>query len=160
MIQIANKLLNTSRVWVYQSNRAFSDSELFNIKKELSAFNLSWEAHGKKLNSAIEVYYNQFIVIFVDESFQEATGCSIDKSVALMKDFESKFGVEMLNRMNLAYKLGDSIRNIKIEDFQLKARSGEFDTDMVVFNNLVKNKEEFITNWETPVKKSWHINLF
>ena len=160
MVQIENNLPDSSRVWVYQSNRAFSDSELIVLKTSISEFNLSWEAHGKKLNSAIELYYNQFIVIFVDESFQEATGCSIDKSVALMKDIEAKFGVEMLDRMNLAYKKGDSIINIKIGDFQLKARSGEFDTDMIVFNNLVKNKGEFSTNWETTVKKSWHINLF
>ncbi|MAW64936.1 MAG: ABC transporter ATPase [Flavobacteriales bacterium] len=160
MVQIINKLPDSSRVWVYQSNRAFSESELSDLKECLMHFNLSWEAHGKKLNSAIELYYNQFIVIFVDESFQDATGCSIDKSVALMKDIEAKFGVEMLDRMNLAYKQEESIKNIKIGDFQLKARSGEFDTNLVVFNNLVKNKGEFLANWETIAKKSWHINLF
>jgi hypothetical protein len=160
MVQIENKLPDSSRVWVYQSNRVFSESELFDLKKYLDNFNLSWEAHGKKLNSAIELYYHQFIVLFVDESFQEATGCSIDKSVALMKDIEAKFSVEMLDRMNLAYRQEQSIKNIKIGDFQLKARSGEFDTNLVVFNNLVKNKGEFLANWETTAKKSWHINLF
>jgi hypothetical protein len=160
MVQIENKLPDSSRVWVYQSNRVFSESELFDLKKYLDNFNLSWEAHGKKLNSAIELYYHQFIVLFVDESFQEATGCSIDKSVALMKDIEAKFSVEMLDRMNLAYRQEQSIKNIKIGDFQLKARSGEFDTNLIVFNNLVKNKGEFLANWETTAKKSWHINLF
>ena len=77
-----------------------------------------------------------------------------------MKSIENQFGVEMLDRMNLAYKLDDSIQNIKIGEFQEKARSGEFNTDMIVFNNLVKNKGEFISNWETTVNKSWHINLF
>ena len=160
MVQIANNLPDSSRVWVYQSNRAFTSSEFSDINQNLSAFNQSWEAHGKKLNSAIEVYSNQFVVIFVDESYQQATGCSIDKSVVLIKSIEDKFGVEMLDRMNLAYKLGESIHNIRIGDFQEKARSGEFSTDMIVFNNLVKNKGEFISNWETTVKNSWHINLF
>jgi hypothetical protein len=153
MVQIENKLPDSSRVWVYQSNRVFSESELFDLKKYLDNFNLSWEAHGKKLNSAIELYYHQFIVLFVDESFQEATGCSIDKSVALMKDIEAKFSVEMLDRMNLTYRQEGSIKNIKIGDFQLKARSGEFDTNLIVFNNLVKNKGEFLANWETTAKK-------
>jgi hypothetical protein len=160
MVQIENKLPDSSRVWVYQSNRVFSESELFDLKRCLDDFNLSWEAHGKKLNSAIELYYHQFVVLFVDESFQEATGCSIDKSVALMKDIEAKFSVEMLDRMNLTYRQEESIKNIKIGDFQLKARSGEFDTNLIVFNNLVKNKGEFLANWETTAKKSWHINLF
>jgi chemotaxis regulatin CheY-phosphate phosphatase CheZ len=160
MVQVLNKLPDSSRVWVYQSNRAFSVSELLDLKKFLEDFNSSWEAHGKKLNSAIELYYHQFIVIFVDEAFQDATGCSIDKSVALMKDIEAKFGVELLDRMNLAFRQEECIKNIKIGDFQLKARSGEFDTNLVVFNNLVKNKGEFLANWETTAKKSWHINLF
>jgi len=160
MVQIANNLPDSSRVWVYQSNREFTHSELSDIHQALSNFALGWEAHGKKLKSAIEIYYNQFVVIFVDESFQHATGCSIDKSVALMKSIEDKYDVEMLDRMNLAYKTGDTIQNIKIGDFQEKARSGEFNTDMIVFNNLVKNRGEFVSNWETRVKNSWHINLF
>jgi hypothetical protein len=160
MLQTANNLPNSSRVWVYQSNREFINSELIDLNKELVNFNESWEAHGKKLDSAVEIFHNRFIVIFVDESLQHATGCSIDKSVALMKLVEDKFDVEMLDRMNLAYRVGDSIKNIKIGDFQEKARSGEFDTNISVFNNLVKNKGEFLSNWETVAKKSWHLNLF
>ena len=83
MVQTENNLPDSSRVWVYQSNRAFTQEELVELKNELDQFGASWEAHGTKLNSAIEIYYNQFIVIFVDESGQEATGCSIDKSVVL-----------------------------------------------------------------------------
>lgn len=160
MIQVVNNLPETSRVWVYQSNRAFTDTEIIELKEELTQFNLSWEAHGTKLNSAIEIYYNQFIVIFVDESGQEATGCSIDKSVGLMKSVESKFGVELLDRMNLTYKEGDVIQNIKMAEFQGKAQAGEIDNSIMVFNNLVTNKEEFLNNWEVPASKSWHNNLF
>lgn len=160
MVQIANNLPDTARVWVYQANRAFTNSELEELSNELSLFNADWQAHGTNLNSAIEVYYNQFVVIFVDESGQEATGCSIDKSVGLVKTIEQKYGVEMLDRMNLTYKEGDSIQNIKMADFQGKAQSGDFNSGMIVFNNLVTSKAEFISKWETEAKNSWHNNLF
>lgn len=160
MVQVQNNLPETARVWVYQSNRAFSDAELEELKETLNQFNLSWEAHGTKLNSAIEVYYNQFIVIFVDESGQEATGCSIDKSVGLVKSIEEKYKVELLDRMNLTYKEEGAIKNIKMAEFQVKAQSGEFNSDLVVFNNLVTSKAEFLNNWETNAKNSWHNNLF
>lgn len=160
MVQIANNLPDTSRVWVYQSNRAFTNSELEELNNELLLFNADWQAHGTNLNSAIEVYYDQFVVIFVDESGQEATGCSIDKSVGLMKSLEQKYGVDMLDRMNLTYKEGDSIQNIKMAEFQGKAQSGEFNSEMIVFNNLVTSKAEFISKWETEAKNSWHNNLF
>ena len=160
MVQIANNLPDSSRVWVYQSNRAFTDSEVLELKEQLSQFQDAWEAHGKKLNSAIEIYYNQFLVIFVDESIQEATGCSIDKSVALMKSIEDKYGVDMLDRMNLTYKEGEEVKNIKMAEFQHKTQSGEFNTGMIVFNNLVTSKREFVSNWETKAENSWHNNLF
>lgn len=160
MVQVQNNLPETSRVWVYQSNRSFTDAEVAELKATLNEFNLSWEAHGTNLNSAIEVYYNQFIVIYVDESVQEATGCSIDKSVGLVKSIEEKYGVDLLDRMNLTYKEGGEVKNIKMAEFQGKAQSGEFNADMVVFNNLVTSKAEFLNNWETPAKDSWHNNLF
>jgi hypothetical protein len=160
MIQVSNNLPKTSRVWVYQSNRIFTDSEVLELEEKLFNFKSNWEAHGTKLSSAIELYYKQFVVIFVDESFQEATGCSIDKSVSLMKSIERKFGVDMLDKMNLTYKDGEEVKNIKMAEFQGKAQSGEFTSEMTVFNNLVITKEEFLSSWETKAKNSWHNNLF
>jgi hypothetical protein len=160
MIQVSNNLPKTSRVWVYQSNRIFTDSEVLELEEQLFNFKSNWEAHGTKLSSAIELYYKQFVVIFVDESFQEATGCSIDKSVSLMKSIERKFGVDMLDKMNLTYKDGEEVKNIKMAEFQGKAQSGEFTSEMTVFNNLVITKEEFLSSWETKAKNSWHNNLF
>lgn len=160
MIHVENKLPDTARVWVYQSNRPFSDQEIDSLVAILNDFNLQWEAHGKKLNSAIEVFYNQFIVFFVDESFQEATGCSIDKSVALMKTVESQFDVDLFDRLNLTYKDNGEIKTMKMADFQKGISKGEFTKDITVFNNMVNTKADFLNNWEVPASKSWHINLF
>ena len=160
MVQTENNLPDSSRVWVYQSNRAFTQEELVELKNELDQFGASWEAHGTKLNSAIEIYYNQFIVIFVDESGQEATGCSIDKSVVLVKTIESKYGISLLDRMNLTYKTDDNVENIRMADFQTLAQKGEIQNTITVFNNLVISKAEFISKWEVEAKDSWHANLF
>ncbi|MFT4899546.1 MAG: hypothetical protein ACI9U0_001344 [Flavobacteriales bacterium] len=160
MVQTENNLPDSSRVWVYQSNRAFTQEELVELKNELDQFGASWEAHGTKLNSAIEIYYNQFIVIFVDESGQEATGCSIDKSVVLVKMIESKYGISLLDRMNLTYKTDDAVENIRMADFQKLAQKGQIQNTVTVFNNLVISKAEFISKWEVEAKDSWHANLF
>ena len=45
-------------------------------------------------------------------------------------------------------------------EFQHKTQSGEFNTGMIVFNNLVTSKMEFVSNWETKAENSWHNNLF
>tara|TARA_B110000211_G_C14081447_1_gene554703 strand:+ start:3161 stop:3643 length:483 start_codon:yes stop_codon:yes gene_type:complete len=159
MVTINNTLPDNSRVWVYQANRVFTSEELTSLDEILSSFNVSWEAHGKKLNSAIEIYYNQFIVFFVDEGPQEATGCSIDKSMGLVKTIQQKLAIDLLDRMSLTYREGDGISTIKMMDFQTKAKAGEITASTIVFNNLVESKADFVSNWETNASNSWHNNL-
>jgi len=159
MITVNNSLPDNSRVWVYQANRTFTSSELTELYEILASFNTSWEAHGTKLNSAIEVFYNQFIVFFVDQQSQEATGCSIDKSIGIVKIIQQKLSVDLLDRLNLTYKVGSDISTIKMVDFQTKAKAGEISESTIVFNNLVETKADFLANWETTAGNSWHNNL-
>jgi|TARA_B110000261_G_C13086275_1_gene357970 hypothetical protein len=159
MITVNNSLPPNSRVWVYQANRIFTSIELTELDEILSGFNASWQAHGTNLNSAIEVFYDQFIVFFVDQQAQEATGCSIDKSMGVVKLIQQKLSVDLLNRLNLTYRIGADISTIRMEDFRTKAKSGEISNSTIVFNNLVETKADFLTNWETTAGNSWHNNL-
>lgn len=159
MITTKNTLPENSRVWVYQANRPFSEGEVSELDSLLLSFNSSWEAHGTKLNSAIEIYFNQFIVFFVDEQPQLATGCSIDKSMGLVKSIQTKFSVDLLDRMNITYKVDDRILTVKMSEFQSKVKAGEISESTIVFNNLVESKADFVSNWETTVVNSWHKNL-
>ena len=43
-----------------------------------------WKARAQ-LAAAYRIIADQFLIIAVDESLQQATGCSIDKSVHLLK---------------------------------------------------------------------------
>ena len=46
-------LPETARIWIYQCNRSFSDSELEEISEKLSVFLEGWTAHGCRLTSRI-----------------------------------------------------------------------------------------------------------
>ena len=80
-----NKLSDSARVWIYQSNREFTDSESQEIREAASQFVQSWKAHEVQLLAAAEVLYNRFIVLSVDENIAGASGCSIDKSVKFIR---------------------------------------------------------------------------
>lgn len=160
MVDIQNNLSGSSRVWIYQSNRAFTKVEEAEILNKLDAFNKEWAAHGTNLSSAVEVYYSRFIVFFVDESNQDATGCSIDKSVVLVKQIEADYKIDLLDRLNLAYKSGEEIIDIRMSDFQKEIQTEVVNPTTIVFNNLVTTKAEFQSKWEVPAIESWHKNLF
>ena len=149
-------LADNTRVWVYQSNRPFSEQEVKSIQEHGVDFIKRWSAHGAKLNASFEVFHNLFIALFVDEEQAKATGCSIDKSVHLIKSLEKEFDVKLLDRDGVAFRDGKSISVLSRSEFLEKIRSGRLDGDTVVFNNLVSTKKEFETKWEVPLKESWH----
>jgi hypothetical protein len=107
-----------SRVWVYQSDRPFTNEEEQAIQKILNDFTIEWQAHGHALAALAEIYYHQFIVLSVDEQIAGATGCSIDKSVHLMKELESKFNINLFDRFRMAYRLGEDIINCSRDEFE------------------------------------------
>ena len=43
-------LPKNSRIWIYQSNRSFTEIELEDISSKLNVFLQSWSAHGSDLS--------------------------------------------------------------------------------------------------------------
>lgn len=77
-----------SKIWIYQSNRKFSDDECSEIETDLESFLQNWSAHGTSLEASYQLKYNRFIIIAVNQEVQNATGCSIDASVQFIQNLE------------------------------------------------------------------------
>jgi hypothetical protein len=148
-------LSDSSKVWIYQCAREFSAAEAEMIKTRGSAFLETWNSHGSALRAAMEVFYNRFIVIFVDENEASASGCSIDTSVHFMKQLEKDLGVSLFDRMRIAYKNEGKISTVHFNEIDKHIIKGEIGEDTIVFNNLVATKKDFIMKWETPLKETW-----
>jgi hypothetical protein len=149
-----------SRIWIYQADRSFSDSEISEIREALDHFLTQWTAHGAELQAGYELPYNRFIVIGLDQSAHAASGCSIDASVHFIQALEKKFGVELLDRMNVSFKQGPHIAYKPLSDFRKLVKNKSVSKNTVVFNNLVTNKLEYTQQWEVPASESWHARLF
>lgn len=149
-----------SRIWIYQSNRKFSDDELSEIETDLQSFLNEWAAHGTSLESSYLLKYNRFIIIAVNQEVQAATGCSIDSSVEFIQGLEKKYSVDLLDKMNVTFKQGDHIAHKTLMDFKKMVKDKSVTENTVVFNNLVNNIEEFNESWEVPAIDSWHSRFF
>ncbi|ASV28858.1 ABC transporter ATPase [Maribacter cobaltidurans] len=156
MLADFNTLPDSSRVWIYQANRSFSDQELSEIKTDLTTFLENWTAHGKDLKAGFEIKYNRFLVIALDQSGQSATGCSIDASVHFIQHLEQKYQVELLDKMNVSFKQGEYVAYKSLSDFKAMAKQKSISKNTIVFNNLVATKGEYGEHWEVPASESWH----
>lgn len=155
-----DSLNDTSRIWIYQSNREFDEQEINDIGIKLKAFIEAWTRHGDDLKGSYAIRYNHFIILAVDESFNQVSGCSIDASTHVFKNMEQEYQVELLNKLNTAFKDGDHINVVSLGDFQKYVKESKINRDTTVFNNLVQTKKELDLLWEIPADKSWHSRYF
>ncbi|MEZ4797868.1 MAG: ABC transporter ATPase [Flavobacteriaceae bacterium] len=151
-----NTLPETSRVWIYQANRSFTENEIEEIKSKLDIFIENWTAHGSDLQSGYEIKYKRFIVIALNQNLNVATGCSIDASVHLIQQLEKEYNVDLMDKMNVSYKQGEFIAYKPLTEFKQMAKQRAVSKNTIVFNNLVANKAEYLENWEVPASDSWH----
>ena len=149
-----------SKVWIYQSNRPFTDEEVGSIEHKINDFTSQWKAHGHQLQAKAEVLYNFFIVFIVDEATAGVTGCSIDASVRVVKEIEQEYNVDLFNRFNMAYIADGKIVVVSKEDFETLVNIKSVDSKTIVFNNMVQNLSDFENKWKVPFEESWHKLVF
>lgn len=150
-----HQMPSNARVWVYQSNSVLPEESRNVILQKGKAFIESWTAHGAALKASFDILYDRFIVISVDEQQAQASGCSIDKSLAFIKSLEQEFQLQLLDRMQVAYRNGNTIEVCALPEFEKRAVKGLVDSATIVFNNMVTTKEAFDSSWEIPLKESW-----
>ncbi|PHQ29356.1 ABC transporter ATPase [Leeuwenhoekiella nanhaiensis] len=154
------ELPQTSRVWIYQSDRKFTEEELPKLKQELAVFLEQWTAHGADLNAGFEIKYDRFIVIGLDQHINAASGCSIDAQVRFIQKLETAYDVSLLDKMNVTYIQNDRLHFKPLADFKKMAKDGAVGKNTTVFNNLVNTIEEYEEHWEVPAIESWHNRFF
>ena len=115
-----------SRIWIYPSNRKFSDEEIAEIDKDLEHFINTWSAHGTALEASFTIKYSRFIIIAINQDVHQATGCSIDASVAFIQSLEQKYNVDLLDIKRM-YRFLD--KNVKKEDDIDEDEMGEVEED-------------------------------
>ena len=156
MFTAYKNLPNNSRVWIYQSNREFTEEEVKIISSKAIDFIEQWTRHGDNLKGSFTIKYNQFLVLAVDENFNNVSGCSIDSSVRFVQQLEKELQVDLTDKLNVSFKDENRINIVKLSDFQQFAKAKKITSETIVFNNLVQTKENFENHWETTANNSWH----
>ena len=149
-----------AKIWIYQASKTFNNEQISQLRLKLLDFTNGWTAHNQQLQAGFEIKYNRFIILTVDESQAGASGCSIDKSVHLMKQIEQEFNIDLFDRFNIAWKEGDFVKSASREEFEELIREGIINSETIVFNNLVPTYSAYLNNWEIPFKNSWHSKVF
>ncbi|MGI9543514.1 MAG: hypothetical protein ACR2MX_09660 [Cyclobacteriaceae bacterium] len=144
-----------ARIWVYQSNRRFTDAEVDAITESSEQFVSSWAAHGQPLKGSVKVLYHQFLILAVDEGAHLPSGCSIDSSVHFIKQLQAALNKDFFDRSKVAFVDGQEVVLESLNQAKEKIVQGAITGDTLTFNNLVQSKIELEREWKVPVKESW-----
>jgi hypothetical protein len=156
MFTYYKNLPNNSRIWIYQSDREFTEKEIEFISDKAEDFINQWTRHGDDLKGSFTIKYNQFLVLAVDESFNNVSGCSIDSSVRFVQQLQKELQLDLMDKMNISFKDNDTINVVKLPDFQRFAKAQKITSTTIVFNNMIDTKEDIENKWEVAASKSWH----
>lgn len=154
------QLPDSTRLWIYQSNRPLRAEEIEDIRQKLRQFARKWVSHNRALRAWGDVFYERFVVLMVDESQADASGCSIDKSVYFLKDLQATYGIDLFNRMQFSYEdETGQVHTVDRDAFVRAYREGKINDDTLVFDTLIEDKAAFQAAFRKPLRESWHARL-
>lgn len=152
-------LENESKVWIYQADRDFTYDELDRFRPEIFKFVDQWTSHHQSVSGYGNIFHKRFLALFVDESLAQTSGCSIDSSVSFVKSVGAALNIDFFDRLNFTYLEEDEVKSIKNVDLSDALKNNEIGESTLFFDNLVKNKGDFLKSWLKPLKDSWHYNF-
>ena len=144
-----------SRIWIYQCDRKLSTEEVNEVSSIMQSFCKQWEAHGEPLQTSFKIELNQFLIVAVDEGFNNASGCSIDGSVRILKNLQAERGINFLDPSKIAFLINGEVQLHSRLELKKLFASGKLGASSITFHNLVLSKSDFENKWKIPVEKSW-----
>lgn len=150
-----DQLSDEARIWIYQANRPLQPEETSTLLPMTREFLERWAAHGRPLQCSATLLYDQFLVLAVEESYQGATGCSVDASVQFVRQLEQTFQISLLDRTQIAFRRTNDTVVTSLNQLKAQIQAGAADADLLVFDNTITQKAALANQWLIPVKESW-----
>jgi len=144
----------SSRIWIYQADRLLSQPDHELIDRFLKNYCDAWNAHGQPLKASFLIAHNVFVILAVDETFNGASGCSIDTSVNAIREIAAQTGIDFFNRERIAFR-DENIFFLPLKQLKEKFQSGVWNLQTLAFDNVIASKGQLDSEWLKPASETW-----
>jgi hypothetical protein len=155
LVDLPATFAEDSRVWIFQSNRTFTEQEVLEIDEQLLNFYVQWTSHGAPVTGWSKSVLNYFIIVVADETASGVSGCSTDGMVRLMKSFERQYNITLFDRLQISFLVKDKVQALPMQQVKYALDNDYIKEDTLLFNNTVLSKKELLEKWLVPLNKSW-----
>ena len=144
-----------SKIWIYFSSAPIKGEKKDFVSSKLEHFCKDWTAHNQQLKSSFDIIDEHFIILCVDESLNTATGCSIDKSVYVLKEISNYLQINLFDRMLLPYYNGNGVEYCHFQDISNLYKSKTITDDTHFYNLAIHFLSDLQTEFKLPLKQHW-----
>lgn len=145
-----------AKVWIYPASRKFYPIELETVENEIKNFVENWKKEDENFKASYQFLYNRFIIFIADDSESSLTNQDIDKSVSFILELQSKYNLELLDKMNVCFKQGKYVQYKELKEFKKLLKNKAITGKSIIFDNLITNNFDFKNHWEVPIEESWY----
>ncbi len=149
------KISDNARVWIYQAEKSLTDKEIDSVSQKTEQFLKQWQAHGQDIKASFVLKYNQFLIVAADESFSQASGCSIDALVHLVKTLEKELQISFMTSGKMAFLQLEEINLYAFNQLKSKIEKKIIQPETLVFDNTIQNVGDFKKKWLMKSKETW-----
>ncbi len=150
----------SARVWIYQAGAMLNETQQGVIAERATAFCEQWSAHSQPLKASFKILHNRFLILAVDESFNTASGCSIDSSVHFIQSLEKELGVSFFDRTQIAFLIDDQVYVAPLSKLPQEINQGRITPQTPAFNLQAQNLQDLQAKWLIPAGQTWMKRYF
>ena len=150
-----------ARVWIFASSRPLHGDEATYLLEEVDRFLTDWKAHGVPLRSAREWREDRFLVVGVDPTAEQASGCSIDGLFRGLRQLEQRLATTLLEGGRVFYRDAKGKAQVALrKEIPTLARVGALTSDTPVFDVSLTDAGRFRSEFVRPARETWVASLF
>jgi len=155
MVVEKDYLSDSSKIFIFPSNRKFYPKEIPIVQEKLEAY----FQEISEIELFFEIRYDRFLILIVSDK----TPLDMERSdllVKLIQSLEKEFKITLLDKINVCFKQGEYVQLKEMAAFKKLIKSKGVSNKTIVFNNLINTKSEYDNCWEAPAEESWISHYF
>jgi len=149
-------LPDSARIWVFASDVPLTGPSSDTLLSEVDGYLDQWKAHGFPLRAARSWQDNRFLVIGIDPTAEQASGCSIDDLFHALQRMQRTLGARLVGGGRVCYRdASGATQSTTREEFSALKNQGAIGPRTPVFDTSLTRLDDWKAKFEMPLADSW-----
>ena len=153
-------LPETARIWIFGSDKPLTGAVADSLLSEVDSYLDQWKAHGFPLRAARDWRDDRFLIIGIDPTVEQASGCSIDGLFRSLQQLQKTIGAQLLGGGRVFYRdKSGATHSVAREEFSTLTAAGKIGPTTPVFDTSLTQLDAWKAKFERPLAESWAASL-